>query len=409
MNLFSRSAAREFMRQGRIAGLSAAALFSLALPISARLIPRGEVVLPVNPDSGLGLAPLAGQGVVVAWLEMGREVLRAQELNADLSARRDFVVADTHEGPAALLFCPQIARIGQRRLAFAWSELNIASRRFRTAYRVMNEDGSPRSPIRYAQGDPPLLDEGCPRLSGGDTGFVIAWNLSLHPVGPPYGLRARTFSVRGIPISSPIDLATSASITEPAWVVARHDGEFAAAWSPRGHDESREIFLRRFGRTGTPLGRAVRIAPDRLELQGLVAGTDEGYELIWSLRQGLDSRSVLARRFDRNLVAITPARTVFTSETYVEATAVIDRKARTALLAATGSSVQGLELDPELDARRCGAAIRVNDELPQSTFPVVVSAPGEVVVAGLEVAASGPYLLKLIVRRYALGACAAAP
>src|SRR6185295_8711301 len=152
-----------------------------------------------------------------------------------------------------------------------------------------------------------------------------------------------------------------------------------------------------------------RIAPDRLELQGLVAGTDEGYELIWSLRQGLDSRSVLARRFDRNLVAITPARTVFTSETYVEATAVIDRKARTALLAATGSSVQGLELDPELDARRCGAAIRVNDELPQSTFPVVVSAPGEVVVAGLEVAASGPYLLKLIVRRYALGACAAAP
>ncbi len=389
--------------RGLTAGLGAAILLFAATPVSARLIPRGEVVFPDPPGNGfIGLAPLAGKGVVVAWVEPGQEVLRAQELEADLGFRRDFEVAGPGGSPPALIFCPQVARLGRGRLAFAWSELDPANDRHRVAYRVLHEDGSPRSPIRYAQGDPPRLDEGCPNLSGGDTGFVIGWNLSLHPVGPPYRLRARTFSVDGVPTSPPIDLATSESLTTAPQVVADRDGGFAAAWSPRNSaGDSREIVLRRFHRAGTPHGRIARIAADRLELQGLVAGTFQGYELIWSLRQG-DRRSLEARRFDRNLVAITPARIVFAAETPIEATGAVDRKARTALLVSAGGILRGFELNPGLQP--CGAAIRVNVDLPQGTFPVVVSAPNEVTVAGVEASIENP-LPKLIVRRYALGAC----
>jgi len=382
----------------------------ISLPVSARLIPLGETVfpeLPANPF--IGLAPLAGRGVVVAWLEADHQVLRARELEADLSERRDFDVVDSRGGPPTVLLCPQAARIGQGRLAFAWIVFSQAAPRLRVAYRVMNEDGSPRSPIRFAEGESPRLDEGCPHLSGGETGFVIAWNLPVHPVGLDFRLRARTFSVTGVPTSPPVDLGISEGVTFPPDVVFGRDGGFVAAWTlVRDSGDANQLVLGRFGRDGTPIERPVLVATRVQELIAFTAGTQSGSEVIWAVRETDSRRTLKARRFDRDLRAMTPERTVYMSENQVAIpTAAVGQKARTALIVSEGGVVNGVELDPLL-ARRCGAAIRVSADFPQGYFPVVVSSPGEVVVAGVETAAE-PYRPTVVVRRYRLGACDSAP
>ncbi|MEP7012543.1 MAG: hypothetical protein ABJC13_19655 [Acidobacteriota bacterium] len=381
----------------------------ISLPVSARLIPLGESVfpeLPANPF--IGLAPLAGRGVVVTWLEADQKVIRARELEADLRERRDFDVVDSRGGAPVTLFCPQVARIGQGRLAFAWGVVDLNNLRSRVAYRVMNEDGSPRSPIRYAQGDPPRLEESCPSLSGSDTGFVIGWNLSLSPVGPPYRLRARTFSVDGTPISPSIDLATSESITFPPNVVIDREGGFVAGWTLMTHSgEGNELVLGRYARDGKPMGRPVLVATDVRELSALTAGPQSGFEGVWALREADLHRTLKAQRFDQNLREISPVRTVYAARGQVAIpTAAVDQKARTALVVFDGGMVNGVELDRSL--ARCGAVIRVSAELPQGYFPVVISSPGEVVVAGVETAPE-PYRPKVIVRRYRLGACSPTP
>lgn len=397
-------------RRGLAAGFGVMVTLFVALPVSARLLPKGKTVFPELPANGfIGLAPLAGRGVVVAWLDADQRVLRARELEADLEERRSFDVADTRGGAPTLLFCPQIARIGQGRLVFAWAELRESNLLFRVAYRVMNEDGTPRSPIRYAQDQVPRLSEECPRLSGGATGFVIAWNLSRNPIGPSSRLRARTFSVRGVPTSPPIDLAISVGSTFPPDVVVDRTGGFVASWVlNKGVDEGNELVLARFRRDGKPIGRSLRVAAP---VQGLIAFTADaqsGSEVFWATRDAERRHTLHARRFDQNLRPISPVRTVFMGNDFVLIpTATVDRKGRTALMVANGAILYGLELDPSLDSRRCGAILRINDDLPQGFFPVVVSAPGEVVVAGIE--AGGDSVPKLIVRRYRLGACGAAP
>lgn len=397
--------------RGIAAGLGTAVLVFAAIPASARLIPKGETVFPESPGNGfIGLAPLAGRGVVVAWLDADQRVLRARELEADLEERRSFDVADTRGGAPTLLFCPQIARIGQGRLVFAWAELNESNLLFRVAYRVMNEDGTPRSPIRYAQEQVPRLTEECPRLSGGDTGFVIAWNLALGPIGGSARLRARTFSIRGEPTSPPVDLAISVGTTFSPHVVIDRAGGFVAAWvlARDTSGEANELVLGRFGRDGQPIGRPLRVADPVRGLIAFTADAQSGFEVFWATRDAERRHALFARRFDRNLRPISPIRTVFLGNDQVlTPTATVDRKGRTALVVANGGILYGLELDPSLDARRCGAILRVNDDLPQGYFPVVVSAPGEVVVAGVE--AGGDSAPRLIVRRYKLGACGAEP
>ena len=412
MNLVPhKSVASRRKRRGLAAGFSVLAALLVALPGAARLLPLGETVFPESPDNGfIGLAPLAGRGVVIAWLDEGQRVLRARELEEDLLERRSFDVADSRGGPPTLLFCPQIARIGQGRLVFAWAELNESNLLFRVAYRVMHEDGTPRSPIRYAQDQVLRLSEECPHLSGGDTGFVIAWNLALGPIGPSSRLRARTFSLRGAPTSPPIDLAISVGSTSSPDVLVDRTGGFVASWVVnRGGNEGNELMLGRFGRDGKPIGRPVRVAAPAQELIAFTADAQSGSELFWITRDADRRHMLLGRRFDRNLRPISPVRTVFVgndSQPLIP-TAAVDRKGRTALVVANGGILYGLELDPSLDSRRCGAMLRVNDDLPQGFFPIVTSAPGEVVIAGIE--ADGASLPKLIVRRYRVGACGAPP
>ncbi len=394
------------------AALGAAAILLISLPVSAALIPKDETVFPEAPGNEfVGLASLAGRGVVVTWVDADEGVLRARELEADLQERRSFDVADTRGGAPTRIFCPQVARIGQGRLVFAWAEFNVLEVRYRVAYRVMNEDGTPRSPIRYAQDQVPRLNEGCPRLSGGDTGFVIAWTLELHPLFGSLRLRARTFSVRGVPTSPPIDLAISSGTTFSPHVVVDRAGGFVAAWvlERDTSGEESELVLGRFGRDGKPIGRPLRVAGPVDGPIAFTADAQSGSEVFWATRDVGRFPTLHARRFDRNLRPISPIRSVFVGNDFVlNPTATVDRKGRTALLVYNGGIVHGLELDPSLDARRCGAILRVNDEGPQSSFPVVVSAPGEVIVAGLETS-GGTSGLKLIVRRYKLGACGAAP
>lgn len=393
------------------AGCGVAVMLLISLPASARLIPMGETVLPEAPGNEfVGLAPLAGRGVVVTWVDADEEVLRARELEADLGERRSFDVADTRGGAPTRLFCPQVARIGQGRLVFAWAEFNVLEVRYRVAYRVMNEDGTPRSPIRYAQDQVPRLNEGCPRLSGGDTGFVIGWTLDLHPIFSPLRLRARTFSIRGVPTSPPIDLAISGGPTFSPEVFVDRAGGFVAAWVLEGESsgEGNELVMGRFGRDGKPIGRPLRVADPVYGFIAFTADAQSGSEVFWATREVGGIPTLHARRFDRNLRPISPVRTVFMGNDFVLIpTATVDRKGRTALLVANGGIVYGLQLDPSLDARRCGAILRVNDESPLSSFPVVVSGPGEVVVAGVEVARE-PYRLTVVVRRYRLGACGSA-
>lgn len=369
------------------------------------------MVFPEAPSNEfVGLAPLAGRGVVVTWVDADEEVLRARELEADLGERRSFDVADTRGGAPTRIFCPQVARIGQGRLVFAWTEFNVLEVQFRVAYRVMNEDGTPRSPIRYAQDQVPRLVEQCPHLSGGDTGFVIAWTLE-HPIFGGTRLRARTFSIRGVPTSPPIDLANSASPTFSPEVVVDRAGGFVAAWVVQrdATGEENELVLGRFGRDGKPIGGPVRVADPVDGSIAFTADAQSGFEVFWATRDADRIPTLHARRFDRNLRPISPVRSVFMGNGFVlKPTATVDRKGRTALLVSNGGIVSGIELDPSLDARRCGAILRVNDESPQSSFPVVVSAPGEVIVAGLETS-GGTSGLKLVVRRYKLGACGAEP
>ena len=398
-------------RRAVAAGFGAMVTLLVALPASARLIPKGETVFPEAPSNGfVGLAPLAGRGVVVTWVDADEEVLRARELEADLLERRSFDVADTRGGAPTRIFCPQVARIGQGRLVFAWAEFNVLEVRYRVAYRVMNEDGTPRSPIRYAQVQVPRLIEGCPSLSGGETGFVIAWTLELHPIFEGMRLRARTFSIRGVPTSPPIDLAISEGFTLSPEVVVDRAGGFVAAWVvERDAFGDNELVLGRFERDGKPIGGPVRVADPVDGSIAFTADAPSGSEVFWATRDVGRFPTLHARRFDRNLRPTSPVRSVFAGNDFrLTPTATVDRKGRTALLVYNGGMVSGLELDPSLDSRRCGAILRVNDEGPQGSFPVVVSAPGEVIVAGLETS-GGTSGLKLIVRRYRLGACGAAP
>lgn len=413
MNLVPhRSVTSRRKRRRLAAGFAAMVTLLVALPASARLIPKGETVFPEAPSNEfVGLAPLASRGVVVTWVDVDEEVLRARELEADLGERRSFDVADTRGGAPTRIFCPQVARIGQGRLVFAWAEFNVLEVQYRVAYRVMNEDGTPRSPIRYVQDQVPRLSEQCPRLSGGDTGFVIAWTLDLHPIFGGLRLRARTFSIRGVPTSPPIDLAISEGFTLSPEVVVDRAGGFVAAWVVErdATGEENELVLGRFGRDGKPIGGSVRVADPVDGSIAFTADAQSGSEVFWATRDADRIPTLHARRFDRNLRPISPVRSVFMGNEFaLIPTATVDRKGRTALLVYNGGIVSGIELDPSLDARRCGAILRVNDEIPRSSFPVVVSAPGEVVVAGLE-SSDGLSALKLIVRRYKLGACGAEP
>jgi hypothetical protein len=384
-------------------------LLLISLPVSARLIPLGEVAFPLMPaNEFIGLGPLAGSGVVVAWLDEDQKVLRARELEADLSERRNFNVADYRAAPPTRLYCPQVARIGQGRLAFTWGLPDPSSGRLRLAYRVMNEGGSARSPIRFVQGESPLLSQGCPHLSGGDTGFVISWYLSNHPISTTQYLRARTFSISGVPTSPPIAVATSEGLTIPPEVVVDRDGGFVAAWTLVTHGDAKQLFLGRFGRDGSSIGRQVRVAGPVRDLIAFTAGPESGSGVIWAVREADFKITLRAQRFDRNLRPASPVQAVFKSERRMAIpTAAVDPRWRTALVVADGNEIKGLELDLSL-APRCGAAIPVNVDFPQGFFRVVASAPGEVVIAGVE-SATGIYMPKVILRRYRLGACSSAP
>ncbi len=152
------------------------------------------------------------------------------------------------------------------------------------------------------------------------------------------------------------------------------------------------------------MGRSVLVATDVRDLSALTAGTQSGFEVIWALREADLRRTLKAQRFDRNLRESSPVRTVYAASGQVAIpTAAVDQKARTALIVFDGGIVNGVELDPSL-VRRCGAASRITADLPQDYFPVVISSPGEVVVAGVETAPE-PYRPTVIVRRYRVGAC----
>ena len=121
-----------------------------------------------------------------------------------------------------------------------------------------------------------------------DGGFVVVWTN-----GPASGgrtvLHARLFAADGSPASGEFRLTEPAAGSQHAdQVVADRDGSFLVAWSEeRGPGGPTDVFVRRFGRDGTP-GRQILANEDRSfsRFRGrLAVGTEGRFAVAWTAVQ----------------------------------------------------------------------------------------------------------------------------
>jgi len=109
-----------------------------------------------------------------------------------------------------------------------------------------------------------------------DGGFVVVWTAD------PGGVRARLFDSLGRPASGEMPLKVGGPVDD---VVADRDGSFLVVWSASAEPGSpSNVYVRRFLRSGTPRGRALRAnAPSRSGRRGGVAtiGPDGRIAVAW--------------------------------------------------------------------------------------------------------------------------------
>jgi hypothetical protein len=118
-----------------------------------------------------------------------------------------------------------------------------------------------------------------------DGGFVVVWTN-----GPASGghavIHARLFAANGSPTSGEFRLTEPAAGSQYAdQVVADRDGSFLVAWSEeRGPGGPTDVFVRRFGRDGTP-GKQILVDEDRslVHFRGrLAVGADGRFAVAWT-------------------------------------------------------------------------------------------------------------------------------
>jgi hypothetical protein len=390
-----------------------AALGGLAIPARA-LEPTHEAVLSENPASTAGFASVPGGGVYVTWSENTpagsppRDVLWAQRLDADLNGRPAFRVVDDQMGPETFFQCPVVARIGANRLAFAWMGTTVAGRR--VGYRVTTAAGVPVGPVRFAEDPTPDHDAFCPQIGGWAHGFAIAWPTGPK-VGPKIAFFARSFDESGQPVSNRLTVqADTRASGFPPGIAVDARGHFTVAWtvfSAEGGYPAR-VRMRRFLKNGIPTARTVEIARDATESAALATfgrGADEGVEIVWrSIGTAGHPGKVRARRFNRQLQPLGPARAVANSDFFGLPALAVDAQGRSAIAwEPEGTRQNGLFLDASLAP--CSRPFPVQRDRAVSAVGLAFSSLEEAAFGLLEEGADN--VRRLVVRTFSLSACPA--
>lgn len=389
-----------------------AAFGSLALPVWAQE-PTAEAILSENPVSTAGFESVPGGGVFVTWSELTpggpppRNVLRARRLDSNLQTRLAFKVADDRRGPETFFQCPDVARLGADRLAFAWLATTVAGRRI--AFRVMTTAGTPVGPVRFVEEPTPDRDASCPSLGGWARGFAIAWP-SGRKIGLRISFRARSFDENGAPVSPPLEVQPEVdAFGVPPGIAVDGRGHFSVSWSvlsSAGTFPAR-LKMRRYLRNGIPTARTVEIARDTTESAALATfgrGADEGVQVVWRSAGTAGTGTIRVQRFDRQLRPLGAARTVATSGFFGLPSLRVDAQGRSAIAwEPAGSRSAGLFLDAALAP--CAPPFPVQRDEAVSIPTLAFSGPDEVAFGLLEQGADS--VRRLVVRTFSLGGCPA--
>jgi Ca2+-binding RTX toxin-like protein len=130
--------------------------------------------------------------------------------------------------------------------------------------------------------------------------YVVVWENDQPDQTGAYGIYAQVFSANGSPINGniPIDISFDRLQADPV-VAMREDGSFVVAWEePSTQTGNTEIYARRYGANGTPLGSPFRINEVTQGSQNspaIATTPDGGFLVAW---YGGTNDDIFVRRFD---------------------------------------------------------------------------------------------------------------